>query len=142
MCFSYLIVQLLILGLRYSECCFFFYSSIYGSSHRRCSVKKGVLKNFANFTGKHLFWSLFLIKLQASGLGLQLYQKETPKKAFSCEICEIFKNTYFGKHLRTTASEFIRDLTLFYESILKKDTNGKTNFQDGTVCNRKQHFEW
>ena len=27
--------------------------------------KKDVLKNFANFTGKHLCWSLFLIKLQA-----------------------------------------------------------------------------
>ena len=24
------------------------------SSHQRCSVKKGVLKNFTNFTGKHL----------------------------------------------------------------------------------------
>ena len=28
------------------------YTSNYGSSHRRCSVKKGVLKNFGNFTGK------------------------------------------------------------------------------------------
>ena len=27
--------------------------------------KKGVLKNFAVFTGKHLCWSLFLIELQA-----------------------------------------------------------------------------
>ena len=26
--------------------------------------KRGVLKNFLNFTGKHLCWSLFLIKLQ------------------------------------------------------------------------------
>ena len=26
--------------------------------------KKGVLRNFANFTGKHLCWSLFLIELQ------------------------------------------------------------------------------
>ena len=25
----------------------------------RCFVKKGVLKNFAEFTGKHLCWSLF-----------------------------------------------------------------------------------
>ena len=25
--------------------------------------KKDVLKNLANFTGKHLFWSIFLIKL-------------------------------------------------------------------------------
>ena len=29
------------------------------SSHRRCSVRKGVLKSFAIFTGKHLCWSLF-----------------------------------------------------------------------------------
>ena len=34
------------------------------SSHRRCSVKKDVLKRFANFT-KHPCWSLFLIKLHA-----------------------------------------------------------------------------
>ena len=32
------------------------------SSHRRCYVKNGVFKNFTNFTGKHLCWSLFLIK--------------------------------------------------------------------------------
>ena len=31
---------------------------------QRCSVKKGVLKNFAKFTGKHLCQFLFLIKLQ------------------------------------------------------------------------------
>ena len=31
---------------------------LFRSSHRRCFVKKGVLKNFANFTGKHLRWSL------------------------------------------------------------------------------------
>ena len=35
------------------------------SSHRRCSVKKEILKDFANFTWKHLCRSLFLIKLQA-----------------------------------------------------------------------------
>ena len=29
------------------------------SSHWRDSVKKGLLKNVANFTGKHLSWSLF-----------------------------------------------------------------------------------
>ena len=33
------------------------------SSHRSCSIKKAVLNNFAIFTGKHLCWSLFLIKL-------------------------------------------------------------------------------
>ena len=28
------------------------------SSHQRCSVKKGVLRNFTKFTGKHLYQSL------------------------------------------------------------------------------------
>ena len=32
------------------------------SSHPRCSVRKGVLRNFAKFTGKHLRQSIFLIK--------------------------------------------------------------------------------
>ena len=36
------------------------------SSHRRCSVKKGALKYFAKFTGKHICQSLYLIKLQAA----------------------------------------------------------------------------
>ena len=35
------------------------------NSHRRCSIKKTVLKNFAIFTRKHLRWSLFSLKLQA-----------------------------------------------------------------------------
>ena len=35
------------------------------SSLQRCSIKKDVLKKFAIFAGKHLCWSLFLIKLQA-----------------------------------------------------------------------------
>ena len=36
-----------------------------GSSVSLKFLKIGVLKNFAIFTGKHLYWSLFLIKLQA-----------------------------------------------------------------------------
>ena len=44
--------------------------------------KIGVLTNFANFTGKHLYWILFLIK------------KETPTQVLSCEVSEIF-NTFF-----------------------------------------------
>ena len=34
------------------------------SSHRNSSVKKGVFRNFASFTGRQLCWSLFLIELQ------------------------------------------------------------------------------
>ena len=36
---------------------------IYRSSHRRCSVRKGVLRTFAKFAGKHLCQSLFFNKV-------------------------------------------------------------------------------
>ena len=53
--------------------------------------KRGVLRNFTKFTGKHLRQRLFLIKLQ----------KESLAQVFSCEFCEIFKNTFFYRtHLR------------------------------------------
>ena len=76
--------------------------SLFRSSHRKCSVKKSVLKNFTNFTGKHLCWSLFLISLQVFGPATLL--KYTPTLMFSYEICKTFKNTYFEKHLQKTAS--------------------------------------
>ena len=44
-----------------------------GSNRREESCKKGVLKNFAKFTGKTVARVSFLIKLEASGL--QLYSK-------------------------------------------------------------------
>ena len=61
---------------------------------RRCFLKRGIFQNFTKFTGKHLCWSLFSIKLQA-----WRPPKETPIQAFSYEICEIFKNTFFVEHL-------------------------------------------
>ena len=43
------------------------------SSHLKCSVKKGVPRNFAKFTGKHLCQIPFLIKMQVSGTGVFLW---------------------------------------------------------------------
>ena len=64
--------------------------------------KKVALKNFAIFTGKHLCWNLFLIKLQAfRSPGLKLYQRGSPTQVFFCEYCE---NIHFEKHLRMDAS--------------------------------------
>ena len=70
--------------------------------HQRCPIKRAVLKNFAIFTGKHLCRSRF-------------FQKETPTLVFFCEYCEIFKNNYFEKHLRTTVSEVTPTMMLSYE---------------------------
>ena len=39
-------------------------------SHRKCSVRKGVLRNFAKLTGKHLRQSFFLNKVASFSLQL------------------------------------------------------------------------
>ena len=54
---------------------------------RRCSVV-GALENFAKFTGKYLCQSLFFNNF---------IKKETLAQMFSCEFCEIFKNTFFKR---------------------------------------------
>ena len=78
--------------------------------------KLGVLKNFGNFTRKHLSWSLFLIKR------LQLYEKETPTQVFSCEITEIFKNTFFYGTPQVAASdnviERVKNIFFFHKTSL------------------------
>ena len=56
------------------------------SSYQRCSVRKGVLRILAKFTGKHLCHGLYFIKVA----GLR------PK---ACEFCEISENTIFTEHL-------------------------------------------
>ena len=58
------------------------------SSHRRCSVRKGVPRNFAKFTGKHLCQKLFI-----SGPKVATLLKEALAQVFSCKFCDIFKNT-------------------------------------------------
>ena len=73
------------------------------SSHRRCSVKKDVLRNLAKFTGKHLCRSLFFNKVRKPQ-GCNFIKKEILAQVFSCEFIEISKNTFSTEHLRTTAS--------------------------------------
>ena len=47
----------------------------------------------------------FLIKLQAEACNF--LKKETLAQVFSCEFCEIFKNTLFTEHLWVTVSEIM-----------------------------------
>ena len=64
---------------------------------RRCSTKNDVLKIFWKFNRKTSILEGFFS--QACN-----FIKETPTQALFCEICKIFKNTYFEKHLRKAAS--------------------------------------
>ena len=61
--------------------------------------KKGALRNFTKFTGKHLCQRLFFNKV--AGLRTQdcnFIKKESLSQVFSCEFWEISKNTFFTEH--------------------------------------------
>ena len=69
------------------------------SSRPEVFCKKGVLGNLTKFTGKHLCQSLFFNKV--AGLRPQacnFIKKETLAQVFSCECCEISKNTFFSQN--------------------------------------------
>ena len=73
------------------------------SSRPEVFCKKGVIKNFTKFKGKHLYQSLFLIKLHA--WACNFIKKETLAQVFSCKFCQILKNTYFYRIPLVAASE-------------------------------------
>ena len=73
---------------------------------RSCSVKKGVLANFTKFTGKHLSQSLFFNKV--AGGACNFIKKESLAQVFSCEFCEISKNTVFHTTPPGAASDSYR----------------------------------
>ena len=63
--------------------------------------KIGVLKSFANFTGKHQCWSLFLIKLKRESNKGILLKRDSNTGVFQ-GIYKILKNTFFTEHFRSS----------------------------------------
>ena len=83
------------------------------SSHQRCSVTKGVLRNFAKFTGKHLCQGFFFNKV--AGL--------SPK------CCGISKNKFFYRILPDDCFYFLkRKMKKRYgDMIIFTDMQGETD---------------
>ena len=67
------------------------------SSRSQMFFEIGCFKNFAIFTGKHLCWGLFLIKLQA--FRLATFSKRDSNTVVFCGYFEIFKNSFFIENL-------------------------------------------
>ena len=80
---------------------------------RQCSTEllvfsKGVLKKFANFTGKHLC----RLKCEPKSLSIQpapSLKKDFCTQLFFSEFCRIFRNTFLLEHSWASASDFIFD---------------------------------
>ena len=69
----------------YHHCCF-------RSSRPEVFCKKGVLRNFAKFTGKHLCHSLFFNKNT-------LLKKRLWHGCFPVNLCEIIRTRFFTEHM-------------------------------------------
>ena len=68
--------------------------------------KRGILRNFAKFTGNHLRESLFFNEV-ASLRSVSLFEKKF--HVFFCEFCKIFKNIVFTEHLQATFSNISQE---------------------------------
>ena len=93
-------------------------SMTFRSSHRRCSVKKGVLKNFAKFTGKTCARVSLLIKLQAWG----------PRPA------TLLKKRLWHKCVPVNFVKFLRTNFL-------QNTSGRLLLQPGCTQSVHMHFQ-
>ena len=93
------------------------------SSHQRCSIQKGVLRNLTKFTWKHLCQSLVFNKV--AGLRpATLLKKRLWHRCFYCEFCEISRNTFFTEHIWTTSSRLWRkflERTAIQKNICEKN---------------------
>ena len=98
-----------------------------GSSHQRCSIKKGVFRNFTKVTGKHLCQSLFFNKV--AGLRCAtLLKKKLWYRCFPVNFAKFFRTSFFTEHLRVTASEEAKSaLMICYKEMCDKFT-GQISF--------------
>ena len=93
------------------------------SSHRRWSVRKGVLRNFAKFTGKYLCRSLLFNNRPQCTI---LLRKETLAQVFSCEFCEISKHTFLQN---TSKQRLLQEKTRALEFLLVSCRLHEYNFR-------------
>ena len=63
------------------------------SSHKRCSVRKGVLGKFAKFTGKHLCQVLFYNKI-AGPKSATLFKKRLWHRCFSMNFAKFLRTPF------------------------------------------------
>ena len=99
------------------------------SSRPGVFCKKSVLENFAKFTGKQLCQNLFVNKVVGFRPNKEslFINKETLAQVFSCEFCQIFKNTFFHRTPPVAVSE---RTSLHWKKLLSKTVLNIHNFFD------------
>ena len=76
---------------------------VYRRIYQGCSMKKLILKNFAKFTGKHLFQGLFSNRMEDLR-SVTLLKKRLCHSCFPANFAKFLRTRFFKEHLWTTAS--------------------------------------
>ena len=98
---------------------------------RKCSIKKGVLRNFAKFSGKYLCQSLFFHKI--TGLRPATLLKKTLAQVFSCDFCKISKNTFYYRTPLMATSDYVNISDVCFLVQIEKTSKN---------LNLVSHFHW
>ena len=65
------------------------------SSHRRCSIRKDVLRNLAKFTGKHLFQCLFFNKVAGAEACNFIKNRDSGTGVFLCILQNLLEHLFY-----------------------------------------------
>ena len=116
----------------YLQCYRLYNLPFFRSSHWRCSVRKGVLRNFSEFSGKHLCQSLFLIKLQAETTASDLsrvfswsflFTSFQQKNEMGNTLMEL-KDLLFCSSIDLLTSKILKEIwqmVIWYENVFKEN---------------------
>ena len=113
---------------------------LFRSSHQRCSVKKDVLKTFANFTGKHLCWSLFSITLLVLSPATLLKRYRSSHQRCSTKRA-VLKNFAIFTGRQLCRSSFLLKLYAFRPATFSKRDSDTGAFL-WILWNFKEHLTW
>ena len=81
------------------------------SSHQRCSIKKGVLRNFTKFRGKHVCQSFFFNEVAGLSSATVL-KKRLWRRCFPVNFAKFLQNTS-GRLLLQFSPSYANDPTLY-----------------------------
>ena len=108
------------------------YSTNFRSSHRRCSIKKAILKHFVIFTEKHLCRGLFFNKV-AAHLACTLIKKRLQHRYY---LANIWK--FIGRTILKNIIERLHCWKVFCEKVfhIRSELCKRTCWLHGLLCER------
>ena len=119
-------------------------STIFRSSHWRCSTKKAILGHFVIFTGKHLCWGLFFTKV-AGHQACNFVKKRLQHRYFLANIRKfirrpILKNICKRLHFWKVFNENVFQIRNQQKKLLMtccvKDCSNQSKLNKNVSCNK------